>query len=110
MWLQGQQTGRVAVAPDQDDQSGAGRAAVAGDRGGDVVDGERGLCGGSGAAGAGSGGVAGAAYRTAAGDGTAGSTRGQLLPARPPGADRGALWGTGTPPRAVDPGTLAEKS
>src|SRR3712207_9108279 len=31
MWLQGQQAGRVAVAPDEDDRSGAGGTALVGE-------------------------------------------------------------------------------
>src|SRR5919202_1200803 len=110
MWLQGQQTRRLAVAPDQDDQSGPGRTVVVGDRCGDVVDGQRGLCGRSSTAWAGAGGGGGAAGRPQPCERTCTAARGELLSTRAAGAAGGAMRGAGTAAGAVDPRTVAQKS
>src|SRR5919199_6962470 len=110
MWLQGQQTGWVAVAPDQDDAPGPRRTAVVGDRGGHAVDGERGLCGRGGAARASAGRPAGTACRAPPCERRFAAARGELLPAGATGTDCSAVRRARAAPGPVDPPTLARKS
>src|SRR5919202_4861371 len=108
MWLQGQQTGWVAVAPDQYDAPGPRRTAVVGDRGGHAVDGERGLCSRGGAARASAGRPAGTACRAPPREQMSTAARGELLPAGATGADGSAMRRARACTGPGDPGTLAK--